>query len=195
MIYAQRLNAVRFLSSASPIIFLLCGLGVAAAQTTSTSIRLEGTQWRGRSIYQANIDGSSTALTTTYAFETQGKVTLTIVISRGIGISTIAMPFGSIPYATSLASEGTYEISRRSVHIDLPDRVIDATISVDGMKGMMTTRSNATREEWVARNSPSETPNSSPSISDNERERRSKAIHSWMAGDNLCIGTGNMKKP
>jgi tetratricopeptide (TPR) repeat protein len=99
---------------------------------------------------QPNVDGSMTVLTTTYIFETEGKVTLSIIISKGIGIATTSAPFGNLPAATARTLSGIYKVGGSSIHIDFTDRAIEATISDDFMKGVLITKSNNQRSDWKA---------------------------------------------
>jgi hypothetical protein len=128
---------------------MLCPLVVVNAQQNSASSNLEGTEWQGQTISQANIDGSITNLYRIYTFEGQGKVSLTILISKGVGVATAGTPYGNIPYSTASKSVGTYKISGKSIHIDLPDRVIEATMSDNVMRGILTVKSNNQKEEWL----------------------------------------------
>lgn len=163
-------------------------------QNTSTTIKLEGTQWEGKPLSQGNIDGSITVLTTTYTFEKQGKATLLTVISKGIGMATIGTPYGDIPYATARTLSGTYKISGNSVYIDFPDRAIDATISGDVMKGILITKNNNLRSDWIVGrtlNSNGSSPisdKSKPSqrTTDVDRNKRvENALNSYNDGDKL----------
>lgn len=127
---------------------LLCPLAVVNAQPRSASINLDG-EWQGQTLSQANVDGSITNLYRTYTFDGQGKAFLTTLISKGIGVTTTATPFGSIPLSTASTSVGTYKINGKSISIDLPDRKIEATISGNVMKGVLTAKSNNQKEEWL----------------------------------------------
>ena len=133
----------------SVICFLmLCPLAVINAQPRSASVNLEG-EWQGQTISQANIDGSITNLYRTYTFDGQGKAFLTIIISKGVGVSTTGTPYGDIPLSTASKSVGTYTLNGKSIYIDLPDRKIEATISGNIMKGVLTAKSNNQKEEWL----------------------------------------------
>ena len=114
----------------SVICFLmLCPLAVINAQPRSASVNLEG-EWQGQTISQANIDGSITNLYRTYTFDGQGKAFLTIIISKGVGVSTTGTPYGDIPLSTASKSVGTYTLNGKSIYIDLPDRKIEAERSM-----------------------------------------------------------------
>jgi hypothetical protein len=132
------------------LLSLLFSPSAAHTQSTSTSIKLVGTQWQQKAISQANVDGSLTVLTNTYTFEKQGKVTLLIFISKGVGIATTGTPFGNIPFSSARTLSGTYRFSGNSLYIDFPDRAIEATVSSDGMKGILTTKANNHKGEWIA---------------------------------------------
>lgn len=119
------------------------------AQNSSISVDLEGTQWQGANISQANVDGSITVLSRTYTFESNGIVSLTIFISKGVGVETIGTPFGDIPYSKHTKTFGTYKVTGKSISIDLPDRKIEAIISGDTMKGTLTAKENDNKEEWL----------------------------------------------
>jgi hypothetical protein len=175
------------------LLSLLFSPFAAHTQSTSTPFKLEGTQWQGKSISQSNVDGSITVLTTTYTFEKLGKATLLIFISKGIGITTTGTPFGSIPFSSARTLSGTYRFSGNSLYIDFPDRAIEATVSGDGMKGMLTAKANNQRENWIAAKVsgqssspvPTATPKATQPVVEIEPARKEKIVKSLMEGRDL----------
>lgn len=181
----------------------LCSITIANAQLPSASINLEATEWQGKSISQVNLDGSLTVLSLAYNFEDKGKVTLTILISKGVGVATTGTPFGNIPYATASRLVGTYKINGKSIYMDFPDRAIEATLSGNRMKGVLTAKKNNQKEEWLiekfipenkssnsARNSEQRNYNSSSSSSNKySAPIDSPIIGTWKYQDG-CTTTG-----
>lgn len=200
-----KLVEVSFLFLAISLLMLFSPLA-GNAQNSSISINLEGTKWQAR----GNDDGSITVETYTYVFDRQGKVTLFVLSTKGVGLGSRSIlnspsydprfntdPFEreiiTTPPTTSSREEfGTYKINGRSIYLDFPAYTISATINrfSGTMKGVLTHKGSNKKEEWViARASNQNNSSSGNSSQSNITEKNRETV-----GDILREGRASSNK-
>ena len=164
-----------------PFLFLAISLLILSspssgnAQTSSSSINLEGTQWVAKPDNIVNVDASVTVVTYTYFFSKQGKVKLIAFATKGTGIGPDNQL--TFPGASSTEVSGTYKVDGKSVYLDFSDETLSATIraTISGnlMKGVITLKGTNEKEDWIVERESSQNNSSSgKSTSGESRENR-----------------------
>jgi hypothetical protein len=169
----KNVNQARFVSLS--FMFLAISLLMlfnpfAGKAQNNSAVSLAGTEWSTIpvTVPTYSTDNSITTLTRCLVFYKQGKVEAAILRNKSAGgeykyvysneynpvtgryeLQLVNKYVPTLPEFTPQAWQGKYEIKGKSVYLDFPGFTINATVSGDSMKGLVTYKDTNQKEEWL----------------------------------------------
>lgn len=180
----------------------------------NSKLNLIGTEWSsgGEVVITANTDGSITTLTRVLAFNSQGKVDATRILSKTAGSRfelvveyvtesyyngasgryeyqtvprQVQKQVLTLPEVNSEKWKGTYEVEGKTVRLDFPNCTIEAKIQDGSLVGVLTYKGSKEKEAWILSPATSVQNNAksvSPDIAPDTDESTQRVRDFWAAG-------------